>query len=44
MLLDIKTKAGRKDVFKMTIENANLQKKIHEYNKFFIINVLFQQP
>jgi len=26
MLLDIYTKAGRKDMFKLTIENANLQK------------------
>jgi hypothetical protein len=43
MLLDINTKAGRKDMFSMTNENANL-KKIHEDNKFFIINVLSQQP
>jgi hypothetical protein len=26
MLLDINTKAARKDMFKMTMENANLQK------------------
>ena len=47
MLLDINTKAGRRDMFKLTNENANLpkkKKKIHKDNKLFIINVLSQEP
>jgi hypothetical protein len=43
-MLDLSAKAGRKDMFKMTIGNANLQKISDDNNKFFIIMVLAKQP
>jgi len=37
MLLDINTKAGRRDMFKLTNENANLQKESTKITNYLLL-------